>query len=112
MARAIRGVGRKVKTELNAASTQDCSGSSGDEELGRALELRRREVEGAGGCHGEELEEDDPDLASALATSLEELLIQPSRSLVTSTRRSSEGNMQEALRRSLLESGSDQEQKG
>ena len=110
-ARAVHGVGRKVKTELNAASSQDCSGSSGDEELRRVLELSRLEVEGAGGRHGEELEEDDPDLASAMAASLEEPLTQPSGSLVTSARRSSEDDLQKARRSSLLESGSEQEQK-
>ena len=69
-------------------------------------------MEGAGGRQGEELEEDDPDLASALAASLEEPLIQLSGSLVTSARRSSEDDLQEALRRSLLESGSEPEQEG
>ena len=68
-------------------------------------------MEGAGGRQ-EELEEDDPDLASALAASLEEPLIQLSGSLVSSGRRSSEDDLQEALRRSLLESGSEQEQEG
>ena len=78
----------------------------------RALELSRREGEGAGGSHGEELEEDNPDLASTLAASLEELLIQPSGSLVMSAWRSSEDNLQEVLRRSLWEPGSEKEQKG
>ena len=111
-ARTVRGGGRKVETEWNAASSQDCSGSPGDKEIRRALELSRREGEGAGGGHGEELEEDDPDLASALAASLEEPLIRPTGSLVMSTRRSSDDDLQEALRRSLMESGSEKGQTG
>ena len=78
----------------------------------RALELSRREGEGAGGSHGEELQEVNPDLASARAASLEDLLIQPSRSLVMSARRSSEHDLQEVLRRSLWEPDSEKEQTG
>ena len=61
---AVWGGGRKVKTGPNAAFSQDYSDSLGDEELRRAVELSCQEGEGAGRCHGEELEEEDPDLAS------------------------------------------------
>ena len=68
-------------------------------------------MEGAGGRHGEELEEDDPDLVFALAVSMEayrQKLHMPR----VATRRSSEEDLQEALRRSRLETGSEQELKG
>ena len=68
-------------------------------------------MEGAGGRHGEKLEEDDPDLAFALAVSMEEYRVQLHVPRVA-TRRSSEEDLQEALRRSRLETGNEQEQKG
>ena len=90
---------------------RDRSVSLGDEELRRALELSCQEVEGAGGRHGEELEEDDPDLAFALAVSMEEYRVRLHVPRVA-TRRSSEEDLQEALRRSRLETGNEQKQKG
>ena len=64
-----------------------------------------------GRSHGEELEEDDPDLAFAVAVSMEEYRVQLHVPRVA-TRRSSEEDLQEALKRSRLETGSAQEQKG
>ena len=57
------------------------------------------------------MQEDDLDLVSALASTLEEPIIQLSGPRVTSARRSSEDKLQEALRRNLLESESKQKQK-
>ena len=83
----------------------------GEEERRRALKLSRREVEGTGGRHGKELEEDDLDLASARFAGGEEPIIQLTGSLGTSAYRSSEDNLQEARKRSLLEPGREQKQK-
>ena len=71
-----------------------------DEELRRALDLSCKEAE-----------KDDPDLAFALAVSMEEYRVQIHVPRVAS-RRSSEEDLQEALRRSCLETGREQEQKG
>ena len=72
----------------------------GDEGLRRALELSCKEAE-----------KDDPDLAFALAVSMEEYRVQIHVPRMAS-RRSSEEDLQEALRRSCLETGHEQEQKG
>ena len=106
-----RGEGRNRISSPSGTLLRDRSDSSGDEELRRALELSCQEVEGMGGRHGEELEEDKPDMAFALAVSMEEYRVQLHVPRVA-TRRSSEEDLQEALRRSRLETGSEQEQKG
>ena len=71
-----------------------------DEELRRALELSCQEAE-----------KDDPDLAFALAVSMEEYRVQSHVPKIAS-RRSSEEDLQEALKRSCLETGHEQGQKG
>ena len=63
-----------------------------------------------GRSHGEELEEDDPDLAFAVAVSMEEYRVQLHVPRVA-TRRSSEDDLQEALKRSRWETDSAQEKK-
>ena len=72
----------------------------GDEGLRRALELSCKEAE-----------KDNPDLVFALTISMEEYRVQIHVPRMTS-RRSSEEDQQEALRRSCLETGHEQEQKG
>ena len=71
-----------------------------DEELRRALELSCKEAE-----------KDVPDLAFALAVSMEEYRVQIHEPRIAS-RRSSEEDLQEALKRSCLETGHEQEQRG
>ena len=71
-----------------------------DEELRRALELSCQEAE-----------KDDPDLAFALAVSMEEYRVQIHTPRIAS-RRSSEEDLQEALKRSCLETDHEQKQIG
>ena len=91
-----QGEGRNRTSSPVGAPVQDFSGSSGEEERWRALKLSQREVEGAGGCHWKELEEDDLDLASARAAGGEEPIIQLTGSLRTSANKSSEDNQGQA----------------
>ena len=99
-----RGEGRNQRYSPSGAPLRDRSNYSGDEGLRRALELSWQEAEGTGGRHGEELEEEDPDLAFALAVSMEEYRVQLHMPRMA-TRRCSEEDLQEALRRSCLETG-------
>ena len=55
---------------------QDRPDYEGEEELQRALEPNCQEMKGAGGSHGKETEEDDPDLAFAVVVSMEEYRVQ------------------------------------
>ena len=71
-----------------------------DEELRRALELSCKEAE-----------KDDPELAFTLALSREEYRVQIHKPRIAS-RRSSEEDLQEALKRSCLETGHEKEQRG
>ena len=71
-----------------------------DEELRRALELSCKEAE-----------KDNPELAFALAVRREEYRVQIHKPSIAS-RRSSEEDLQEALKRNCLEMGHEQEQRG
>ena len=95
-----QGEGRNRISSPSGTLLRDRSDSSGDEELRRALELSCQEAE-----------KGDPDLAFALAVSMEEYCVQlyvPRMAI----RRSREEDLQVALRRSCLETGYEQEHKG
>ena len=93
---------------LSAKSSEENSGSSDDEDMKRAMEMSMVEFKPAPPTAHDDEEEDDPDLAQALRASMEEPLIKFSGTLVAAggegTRSRSEEDLQEALRRSLMES--------
>ena len=92
--------GRNQVYSQSGTPVQDQPDYVGDEELRRALKLSCKEAE-----------KDNPDLAFVLAVSMEEYRVQIHVPRMAS-RRSSEEDLQEALRRSCLETGREQEQKG
>ena len=81
-----------------------------EEELRRALGPKCQDRKREGRSHEEKLEEDDPDLAFAVAASMEEYRVHLPVPRVA-TRRRSEENLQEVLEKSRRETKKAQEQK-